>query len=338
MALPQPTQVPLAGRRVWLLAAQTLLALALGGVLFYLAFSDFSFSGFVALLPGLKAGWVAASLGALFAAHALRAWRWQGLLAAEGHRLPWWDVFASLMTGYVVNYGIPRLGEVARCSVLAARYRLPLAGVIGTVVAERAVDLLWLVGVVVLAALTQAPALAGLWQQAQWQAPGTGAWVTLALVAAAVVAVVWAGRRYAWGRAIRGFIALLVTTVGHTLRHQQRLRFHGSSLGIWLGYYLAGYAALQAFGPTQGLGLGFAFYLLALGSVGMALPLPGGLGSFHVAVIYCFAFFNHSHQTGESFGLLMHTVQFGATVLSGALLYVYLVLSKPHKEVQVTQG
>lgn len=321
---PTPHRRPVA----WRLALQTVLALALGVGLFYLAFADFSFTAFVALLPELQGIWVAVSLGALFAAHALRAWRWQGLIAAEGHRLPWWDVFASLMTGYVVNYGIPRLGEVARCSVLAARYHLPLASVIGTVVAERAVDLLWLLGLVVLAALTQATALVGLWHQAQWQAPGLTTWLVMMGLGALLIVMLWLGKRWAWGRGLRHFALVLVTTVGHTLRHQRPLRFHGASLGIWLGYYLAGYAALQAFGPTRGLGPGFAFYLLALGSVGMALPLPGGLGSFHLAVIYCFVFFSHSPHAGESFGLLMHTVQFGATMLSGLGLYTYLVITK----------
>src|SRR5688572_29732321 len=55
------------------------------------------------------------------------------------------NVFFGVMVGYFVNFGAPRLGEIVKCTVLARYEKVPADKLVGTIVAERAFDLLCLI-------------------------------------------------------------------------------------------------------------------------------------------------------------------------------------------------
>lgn len=44
------------------------------------------------------------------------------------------------MIGYLANLAIPRLGEVLKCTFLSKYEKVPAEKLVGTIVAERAVD------------------------------------------------------------------------------------------------------------------------------------------------------------------------------------------------------
>jgi hypothetical protein len=48
------------------------------------------------------------------------------------------------MIGYFVNLGAPRLGEVVKCTILARYEKVPADKLVGTIVAERAFDVVCL--------------------------------------------------------------------------------------------------------------------------------------------------------------------------------------------------
>ena len=56
------------------------------------------------------------------------------------------------------------------------------------------------------------------------------------------------------------------------------------SFSIWLLYYLMMYFVMLAFPETNQLGLFAALTIFVIGGIAMAIPLPGGAGSFHVLV------------------------------------------------------
>ena len=50
------------------------------------------------------------------------------------------DVYHAMMVGYLANLVLPRMGEVIRCSILRRTSRVPVEVSLGTVVAERIID------------------------------------------------------------------------------------------------------------------------------------------------------------------------------------------------------
>ena len=97
--------------------------------------------------------WVACVMG--IASHIARALRWQLLAGTMGYRLRFWNSFMGVMIGYFANLAIPRMGEVTRCVVVGKYEKAPISNLLGTVVAERVVDVLILLALTFLVVVTQ---------------------------------------------------------------------------------------------------------------------------------------------------------------------------------------
>ena len=48
--------------------------------------------------------------------HIIRAFRWTMLARPMGYQPKLSNSFYAVMIGYLVNYGVPRLGEISRCA------------------------------------------------------------------------------------------------------------------------------------------------------------------------------------------------------------------------------
>ena len=72
----------------------------------------------------------------------IRALRWQLMIKTFGYKTSSSTVFFSIMSCYLTNLAIPRLGEVVRCTMLSSKYKIPFEKTLGTIITERAIDLL----------------------------------------------------------------------------------------------------------------------------------------------------------------------------------------------------
>jgi hypothetical protein len=69
-----------------------------------------------------------------------RAYRWKMQLDTLDGKAAYWPMCHALMVGYLANLVVPRMGEVARCSVLRRTSGVPVGASLGTVIAERVID------------------------------------------------------------------------------------------------------------------------------------------------------------------------------------------------------
>src|ERR1700761_5472808 len=83
-------------------------------------------------------------LGLLLISHWLRALRWRQLIQPMGYEPSRINCFLGVMIGYFVNLGAPRLGEVIKCTILARYEKVSADKLVGTIVAERAFDVVCL--------------------------------------------------------------------------------------------------------------------------------------------------------------------------------------------------
>ena len=91
----------------------------------------------------------------LLLSHYLRALRWRILMEPLGYHPTKFNTWAAVMIGYLVNAGVPRLGEVVKCTLLAKYERVRADKLVGTIVMERAVDIVGLLIVFLVALLFQ---------------------------------------------------------------------------------------------------------------------------------------------------------------------------------------
>src|SRR5215216_1766653 len=91
----------------------------------------------------------------MFFAHYSRAIRWKILMEPLGYHPSTFNTFAAVMIGYLVNAGVPRLGEVVKCTLLSRYEKVRADRLVGTIVMERAVDVVCLIVVFISALIFQ---------------------------------------------------------------------------------------------------------------------------------------------------------------------------------------
>jgi len=92
--------------------------------------------------------WVFLSLLIAWLSHVSRSIRWKYQLDALGYKnLKVKNMYHSVMIGYIMNLTIPRSGEFARGGFFAKKENKPFDKVFGTIVAERVIDVIMLLGI-----------------------------------------------------------------------------------------------------------------------------------------------------------------------------------------------
>ena len=96
--------------------------------------------------------WIVISMILGFIAFISRAYRWKYVLEPLGYKTKFWNRYHAVMIGYIMNLTIPRAGEASRSAMLYRSDGIPFTSSFGTIIAERAVDLVVLVSITFLTA------------------------------------------------------------------------------------------------------------------------------------------------------------------------------------------
>ncbi len=90
----------------------------------------------------------------------------------------------------------------------------------------------------------------------------------------------------------------------------------------WLVYYLMDYLAFFAFPETQNLGMVAGLAVLTFGAFGMATPVQGGIGVFHVLVQATLLVYGVSKEAGIAYALVVHGSQTLLVLIMGGISFV----------------
>lgn len=134
-------------KKTVLTLVKTVLPLLLGIYLIWIFFSGMDPRAkelFYKALAEANYFWIFLSLVLGFIAYLSRAWRWGYVLEPLGYKTPFWHRYHAILIGYIVNLTIPRAGEASRSAMLYRSDGVPFASSFGTIIAERAVDLVML--------------------------------------------------------------------------------------------------------------------------------------------------------------------------------------------------
>ena len=271
----------------------------------------------------------------LLGSHWLRALRWRQLMEPMGYSPSRINCFLGVMIGYFVNLGAPRLGEVVKCTILARYEKVPADKLVGTIVAERAFDVICLVVVFGLTLIFQfdvihamaATAIYPLFQNSQGQTSYRKLiyFVIGGLLIFLILKFIFS--RYAHISIIQKVRTVFIN-IWHGLTSVRSLKnkplFVAYSAGIWLLYLLATYMGFFAISETRGLTMTDALSVLAMGSIGMIVS-PGGIGAYAFLVQETVAFYNVAKEPyGQALGWLLWFGQFISFILFGVVSFILL--------------
>ncbi|GMV77838.1 MAG: membrane protein [Chitinophagaceae bacterium] len=226
----------------------------------------------------------------LVLSHIVRALRWRILIEPMGYKISTPNTFFAVMIGYMANMAVPRLGEVLKCTLLARYEKVPAEKIIGTMVAERAIDALSLGIVFLLALVFQFNVVIAAYHELQILMAGkpnesmsqTKLIILLSIVIVFLLITIWmfVTKRFqkiftAIKKIIKGVWEGLIST---TKLRQKKLFFLYSFL-IWFLYLSGTWIGFYATKGTVGLGIDAALSCLAFASIGMIIT-PGGIGAY----------------------------------------------------------
>lgn len=294
-----------------------------------------------ALLNTLKKAnryWIAASVLACLIAHLLRALRWNMLIKPLGFNPPVKNAFYAVMVGYLANLAFPRMGEVSRCGVLTKTDKIPMNQLVGTVVTERLSDLIMLLSITALAILLEFEHIASFiyengWLKIQQAAAGSFSyWFGIIVVLLFLIYYIlksWIKKVLEpFYKTIQGFKTGLLSFSAMP----NKVGFVVYSLLIWLFYFLSTYWGFFALGATDNLGMLAALSTLVFGSLGMIVPVQGGIGAFHFMVAEGLTLYAIPKTEGLAFATLIHSSQILVILALGAFSLL-MVVWKPKSKV-----
>jgi len=323
-----------------------LLSITLALVFLVLAFRGTDLRSVLKTLVTADYWWIVLSFLPLMASHFLRAVRWRYLLDPIKEGIGIRNLFSGVMVGYFFNNILPRAGEIARPYALAKLESIPKGAAFGTIVVERIMDTAsFLVLVLLLPLMYRGP----LDETFPWLA-GAGLTVGIVTLALLVILVLLMLRRD-WtdgvlrmlGRVLPQRASRRIDRLTHSfldgflfLKHpQQFLRIGLLSVAIWVLYGLMTYCAFLAFEETRALGLRAAFVVLAIASIGVALPTPGGTGTYHAftsqTLIRLFA-------VDGAVALGYATLTHAAMYIGASLVGLYFVVRDHFRVAEVVSG
>ncbi len=297
------------------------------GILFlWLAFRKVEFSEVLASAQSMSWWWLIPFVITTLFSHYIRALRWEMLFTNKEKVPAKLTLYTGVMFGYLVNIPLPRVGEIARPVYVAKQVGESNSKIIGTIVLERVVDLLGmliLMAFVLIFLIADPQVLSRLFGVDITQSETQISFV-LSLLKYGVI-VIAAGTAFFWGMnkladrtegkvadLVHKIQAIIKTFVDGLLAIKELKNwplFIFYSALIWVFYIAMTYIGYWMFDMQNVFGLDFtsAVVLTVVSAVGLSIPTPGGIGSYHLFITKAlFIFYAVPEATGLAYATIAH--------------------------------
>lgn len=315
-----------------------LVFLLLGLVLLWLSFRNIELAALWDDIRSANYIWMAFAVVFAIISHIFRALRWNLLINSMGYKTRVSTTFSAVMIGYLANTAVPRMGEIMRCGVLSRKEKISFNALFGSVISERLFDLIVLMFLLLAVVAFQWDMLGDFVLQMTnpFVSSITRNSLTVSLFLASVAAVMlllfYLRRRFKdhlqelpFYDKIRELILGLLDGIKTIKRMRQKWLFLFYTVMIWFFYVLMTWIPLYMLAETSHLGLRAGITLLAIGSLGIVAPVPGGIGAYHFIgkAVLVQLFFIDPIGAG-SFVAITHAGQTLLNVFVGGLAYLWM--------------
>ncbi len=323
---------------------QYILPLIVAALLFGYAYRDFDWAVLMTQLHEVKLGWILLAVLFSVVSHAIRAVRWKLFLESLGFRLSFLQAFVALMIGYVSNLFVPRLGEIVRCTLLKKYSQIPTSTSLGTVVAERMMDVVSLVavlGVTLTLVFEELKSTLGgtLLVHIDPRAIQLLGWGSIGLIVLVSLLILVIRQQKnvptAWLSKIQQFLQGIWQGINSVRLLKAKKTAFALTILMWLCYYLTGYVGVFALSETSHLGWLAGLAILIMSSISLSIPVQGGIGAYHLLVSSTLLAYGISKDSAMLYVTLMHTSQLLMTLVGGgvcAMVGLFLTKNRPKNE------
>lgn len=316
-----------------------LLSVGLAAVLVWFAFKGIDWRAFWDGLKETRWGYVLVftlvSVLALF----FREERWRVMMEPLDPGVKMLDAWDASNLGNMVNVVLPGAGEFVRGGYIRSK-KMTYNKILGTIVCERAWDVLLVLFLLVLALVLKWGTfgdffIANIWNPLA-HSLGFSMWWVLSPILLALAAFVWAVFRWQGKYLFCAKVAGAVRGLGAGIASFVHIRRKGAfvlyTIGIWLTYLLMTYYNFLAIPALSHLTFFDSLFVSAVGNIASIIPVPGGMGAYHYLVSLTLeSIYGATWETGLLFATLSHETHALLIIVLGAASYVRLSVHRRNK-------
>ena len=289
------------------------------------------------LLSMLFGGW----------AYVNRGFRWLILIDALSFKTSKINSVSAVSVGYFTNLFIPRAGEISRCTSLKKSDNIPVDKLFGTILIERVIDFVFLVAGLILAVLLKFGEIVrsiSEYQKLDSSEPSNAKFIVLLVIIVSVLLIYFLRntiKQLSFYQKVEDFIFGLKEGFSSIRKMKNKSSFWFHTFSIWIMYFLMTYICFHAIPETSHLGISDGLFLLVLGGIGMVIPAPGGIGSYHLIVMIGLVALQipegvlsvnsyDKYNPAMLFPFVVHTAQTFVAIIMGSvgLLMLFIVNKK----------
>jgi uncharacterized protein (TIRG00374 family) len=301
---------------------KVVLPLLLGVALVWYSLSQISIPKLVQYFKDANYTWIALGVSMGVLSHVSRAYRWLFMAEPLGYKPKFANSLMAVYSAYLINFTIPRAGEISRASILTNYEKIPFVKGFGTIIAERIADTIMLLFIVALALFIEFDFVYNFF--ADKFNPISliiGLLVLIILGFSLVIFIKKSKSQFALK--VREFLTGLVEGALSIFKMEKKWVFIAHTLFIWVMYVSMFYVTTFAFPELRDIPIAAVLIGFILASFSIAAT-NGGIGSFPEAIVISFLLFNMGEDPSRAFGWIMWSTQTLAIIVLGGFSLIYL--------------
>ena len=255
-------------------------------------------------------------LGAL--SHISRSYRWKFLVDPLGYKLGIKNSILSVFAAYLINYTIPRAGDVARASIISNYEKIPFEKLIGTIIAERIVDMICISVLILISLLYEFERISEKIMTLLTSVNFGNLLIFLITVFLIIFLAFRILKRFKFHKKFSNFLTGLKSGLTVIMRMEQKFAFIAHSIFIWLMYVFMFYVTSFAFSDLHGTN--FFHLLISFNLAALSIMFSnGGIGIYPLAVEESLYWYGIEAVNGLAFGWVMWLSQTIMVIIFGGL-------------------
>lgn len=257
-----------------------------------------------------------------FTGNAIRAYRWKYMLEHLGYKSSFQNNFMAVSIGYLLNLTVPKSGEISRALIVKKYNNIPFDKGFGTIVAERIIDMFFLLFFMLLAVV--------------WQFKIVKAFIIdkipfhfLALLSlAGIIGFTTFLLIYKYSKLkivllFKEKITGLKEGLLSIFHMKDKWNYFFQTILIWFSYLLTYYIATKALPETSALSIGAIITSFVVGSIAIAFT-NSGFGAYPFLTSKVLFFYAIAEPAGTAFGWIIWTSQMLLVLVLGLLSFLLL--------------
>ena len=256
--------------------------------------------------------------------HVSRSYRWKYLLKPLGYNISFLNSVLAVFSGYLINYTIPRAGDVARGTIAYKYEGIPLEKGLGTIVAERAVDVLCISILIIIGLFIN-------YELISEKLLDASSFINIkflflaGIILASILFFILRKQNNTLPiiSKLQEFFKGLYEGFMIIFKLENKWLFIFHSIFIWLMYVLMFLVTTKAIAELPDLSFSIILISFILASLTIMFT-PGGIGAYPLAVQLSFSWFGISSVSSLSFGWIMWTSQTLMIIIFGGLSLIIL--------------